>query len=90
MIHALVTDRQISTSAVIRELRNEKGLTLRQLAERANVSDSAVSRWENGERIPNVDAYIRIIEALDAEVVIIRKKGRGADRVPAPEGVNNA
>lgn len=90
MIHALVTDRQISTSAVIRELRNEKGLTLRQLAERANVSDSAVSRWENGERVPNVDAYIRIIQALDAEVVIIRKNGRGADRVPAPEGVNNA
>ena len=86
MINALVTDRQISTSAVIRELRNEKGLTLRQLAERANVSDSAVSRWENGERVPNVDAYIRIIEALDAEVVIIRKKGRGTDRVPAPEG----
>ena len=86
MIHALVTDRQISTSDVIRELRNEKGLTLRQLAERANVSDSAVSRWENGERVPNVDAYIRIIEALGAEVVIIRKNGRGADRVPAPEG----
>ena len=86
MINALVTDRQISTSAVIRELRNEKGLTLRQLAERANVSDSAVSRWENGERVPNVDAYIRIIEALDAEIVIIRKQGRGAARGPAPEG----
>ncbi len=86
MINALITDRKFSPGETIRELRREQGLTLRELADRSGVSDSGVSRWENGERVPNVDAFVRIIEALDAEVVIIRKKGRGADRVPAPEG----
>lgn len=75
MINSFITDRKLSANALIRKLRNEKGLTLRQLAKRAGVSESCLSRWESGDRVPNIDAYIRTIEALDAEVVIIRKKG---------------
>lgn len=74
MINSYTTDRQLSANAIIRNLRNEKGLTLRQLAKRAGVSESCLSRWESGDRVPNIDAYIRTIEALGAEVVIIRNK----------------
>ncbi len=33
----------------IRESRQAKGMTQKQLAEKIHVSDKAVSKWENGE-----------------------------------------
>ena len=39
----------------LRELRLEQGLSKAQLAKNINVSDVAVSRWENGKRTPNIE-----------------------------------
>ena len=39
---------QYVTGSVIRTLREKKGLTQRQLADRLLVSDKAVSKWETG------------------------------------------
>ncbi len=36
------------TGAAIKALRERKGLTQKQLAERVLVSDKAVSKWETG------------------------------------------
>ena len=71
----VIVDDNIKTNAagVIKALRTEKGLTLRQLSAKADVSKSGLSRWENGERVPNVDAFTRILKALDADIVVIRK-----------------
>lgn len=35
-----------------KSLRDSKGLTQYDVAEKLNVSQSAVSRWENGECVP--------------------------------------
>ena len=43
-----------SIGATIAELRKKKGLTQLQLAEKLNVSDKAVSRWENGLGYPEI------------------------------------
>ena len=43
-----------SIGNTIAELRKKKGLTQRQLAEKLNVSDKAVSRWENGIGYPEI------------------------------------
>ncbi|MBQ3404938.1 MAG: helix-turn-helix domain-containing protein [Oscillospiraceae bacterium] len=40
---------------IVRDLREKKGLTQEQLAERLMVTRQAVSRWENGETQPNTD-----------------------------------
>lgn len=45
--------------------RDINGLTLRELAERANVSKSEVSAIERGEKAPNVYIAIRIAGALN-------------------------
>lgn len=73
MKNVLVTDRNLNAGEIIRELRAEKGLTLRQLATRSGTSKSGLSRWENGDRVPKLDAYIRILKALDAELVVTRE-----------------
>ena len=39
----------------IKELRLEKGLSLKQLAKEINVTDIAISRWERQLRLPNIE-----------------------------------
>ena len=43
----------MQTKEVILELRNKKGLSQEELAEKVFVTRQAVSRWENGETVPN-------------------------------------
>lgn len=45
----------METKDIILELRTKKGLSQDELAERVMVTRQAVSRWENGETIPNTD-----------------------------------
>lgn len=45
---------QYVTGAVIRALREKKGMTQAELAERLFVSDKAVSKWENGKGYPDI------------------------------------
>ena len=45
---------QYVTGTMIRELREKHGLTQAELAEKLNVSDKAVSRWETGKGYPDI------------------------------------
>ena len=45
----------------ITELRKEKGLTQAQLAQKLNVTDKAVSKWERGVGFPD----IKLLEPLE-------------------------
>ena len=45
----------MKTKDIIYELRTKKGLSQEELAEKVFVTRQAVSRWENGETIPNID-----------------------------------
>ena len=47
----------------LKELRKQKGLTQEQFAEIVNVSNRTVSRWENGNNLPDLD----IRELLNGE-----------------------
>jgi transcriptional regulator with XRE-family HTH domain len=44
------------------ELRKQNRLTQLELAERLNYSDKAVSRWERGDTLPDIDVLCRICE----------------------------
>ena len=43
-------------------LRKEKGLTQAELAERLNYSDKAISRWEHGDTLPDVNMLYELCE----------------------------
>lgn len=52
----------------IQELRKEKGLTQKELAEIIGVSDKTISKWENGNSSPDTSMLLSLSEALDATV----------------------
>jgi len=45
----------MDTKSILWELRTKNGLSQDQLAEKVFVTRQAVSRWENGETVPNTD-----------------------------------
>lgn len=42
----------------LKELRQEKGLSLLTLSKEVGISDVALGRWENNLRTPNIDSLI--------------------------------
>ena len=45
----------MDTKDIIYELRTKNGLSQDELAEKVFVTRQAVSRWENGDTVPNTD-----------------------------------
>lgn len=52
----------------IRELRMERGLTLRDLARRSGLSTSQISQAERGTTVPTVATLFRLASALDVKI----------------------
>jgi toxin-antitoxin system, antitoxin component, xre family len=50
----------------IREARKTAGVTQKELAEYLDVYQKDISRWENGEQIPNAITFAKICKALGA------------------------
>ena len=48
--------------------RKEKGYTQKDLAAKLYISDKAVSKWERGLSLPDVQLLIPLAEALDVSV----------------------
>ena len=56
------------TKDLIYELRTQKGLSQEELAEKIFVTRQAVSRWENGETIPNIDTLKLLSKLFDVSI----------------------
>lgn len=59
---------QQKIGAFLRELRKQKGLTQEQIAEKLNVSNRTVSRWENGNNMPDLDILIEISDYYEVDL----------------------
>ena len=64
------------------ELRKAKNLTQSELANKLNYSDKAISKWERGESVPDIDILYQLsqfygvkIDAMLTENNILKKKG---------------
>lgn len=56
---------QVKIGKLIAECRKAKKLTQVELAEKLGVTDKSVSKWENGNCLPDVSLYKKICEILD-------------------------
>ncbi len=56
------------TGGTIRLLREQKGYTQKQLAERLLVSDKAVSKWESGRGLPDISLIEPLARTLGVSV----------------------
>lgn len=65
----IVGDRW-AAGTLIRLARIQKGLTQREVAERAGTSQSAIAAYERGHKSPNFDTLVRIIQAMGLDVKI--------------------
>lgn len=55
------------------EWRKSKGLTQEQVAQRLGASQITVSRWETGERRPDLNAQAALAEALGVDFADLRR-----------------
>lgn len=58
----------METKDIILDLRTKKGLSQEELAEKVFVTRQAVSRWENGETIPNVETLKLLSRFFDVSI----------------------
>lgn len=58
----------IKIGKYIAEKRKALGLTQKQLAEKLNMSDKSVSKWERGLSVPDADVLIEMANLLDVSV----------------------
>jgi transcriptional regulator with XRE-family HTH domain len=52
----------------VRDLRAEKGLSQRDLANLLFVTRSTIARWENGSRLPDAETMSRLAQCLGVDV----------------------
>ena len=58
----------METKDIILELRTKNGLSQEELAEKVFVTRQAVSRWENGETVPNTDTLKLLSQLFDVSI----------------------
>ena len=58
----------METKDVIVELRTKNNMTQEDMAERVYVTRQAVSRWETGETLPNIEALKRLSEVFNVSI----------------------
>lgn len=67
----------------LKELRKQKGLTQGQLAEKMGVSDRTVSRWENGNNMPDLSILVELADYYEIdirEIIDGKRKGENMNK----------
>lgn len=67
---------------ILKKLRTEKGLSQRELAERMYVTRTAITKWENGNRLPDAAMIKRLSEVLGTDVNILLSAAAESDECP--------
>ena len=81
MPHTKVDDGREALSAFgarVRRLRRERGLTLQDVADRAGISGSTVSKIENSNLSPTFDGLLKLARGLGVDMATLLDEGQGA------------
>ncbi len=69
----------IEFGCLIKTNRLKQNLTQKQLAEKVNVTDKAVSKWERGECFPDINLFKEISEVLDVPIEDLMQQGESKE-----------
>lgn len=58
----------METKDIILELRTKSGLSQEELAQKIMVTRQAISRWENGDTVPNTDTLKLLSSVFDVSI----------------------
>lgn len=67
--------------AFIATTRKEKGMTQRELAERLNVTDKAISKWERGLGLPDIKMIEPLSKVLGVTILDIMRGERSSQEM---------
>lgn len=67
---------QVELCKLLREVRNQKGLSMNQVAAKAGLSQQMISYVERQMRHPTLDTLLRICEALEVDLADLLLKCR--------------
>ena len=56
---------QVEIGKYISELRKAKNMTQEQLAEKMGVTNKSISRWENGNTLPDISLLVQLSDILN-------------------------
>ena len=65
----------------IKELRKEKNMTQKELADKIGLTDKAISKWERGLSFPDITMLSSLAEVFDVDVSEILNGERGKEKV---------
>lgn len=74
---------QVKTGGFLKELRKARNLTQEQLAQKLNVSNRTVSRWETGSNMPDIGMLVELAEFYDVsipEIIYGERKSENMDQ----------
>ena len=71
--------------AFIAQLRKEKNMTQKELADRLHVTDKAVSKWETGKGFPDVKLMEPLAQELGVSLVELLQGERQQEDTLTPE-----
>jgi len=74
----------------IHTLRKQKGLSQEQLAEKITISRQAVSKWELGESIPDIDNIVQLSKIFDVSTDFLLKTDTAAQLDLEPESLGKS
>ena len=76
----------IQFGAFVAQLRKERGLTQKELADKLNVTDKAVSKWETGKGFPDVKLLEPLAQVLGVSLVeLMQGKRQEAETLTVAE-----
>lgn len=76
-------NKSLPENPTLRNLREWRGLTQKELAKRANISDSVLGYYELGKTIPTADKLAAIARELNVSVkTLMRSLGISCEGIP--------
>lgn len=74
----------------LKEMREEAGLSMLQLAKEIGVSDAAICKWENGLAEPKITYLVRLAEFFDCTIDYLTGKEDGYAATPPKVTITTA